>query len=97
MSEIGSVLDELFAVIEERKTSGTPETSYTSKLLTGPPDKLLKKIGEESTEVVIAASTGDRDQLRYEAGDLVYHLLVVMAREGLTLDDLAAELSGRRR
>ena len=97
MSEIGNVLDELFAVIEERKASGAPETSYTAKLLAGPPDKLLKKIGEEATEVVISATTHDRDQLRYEAGDLVYHLLVVMAREDLTLDDLAAELSGRRR
>ena len=96
MSEIGSVLDELFGVIEERKTNA-PEGSYTAKLLEGPLDKVLKKIGEESTEVVIAAATHDRDQLRYEAGDLVYHLLVVMAREGLTLDDLAAELSGRRR
>ncbi|HEY3318376.1 MAG TPA: phosphoribosyl-ATP diphosphatase [Coriobacteriia bacterium] len=96
MSEIGSVLDELFDVIEQRK-SGAPKTSYTAKLLDGPLDKLLKKIGEESTEVVIAAMAHDRDQLRYEAGDLVYHLLVVMAREGLTLDDLSAELSGRRR
>lgn len=96
MSEIGSVLDELFAVIEARKTE-SPEDSYTAKLLSGPADKLLKKIGEESTEVVIAAVTHDRDQLRYEAGDLLYHLMVVLAREGLTLDDLAAELSGRRR
>jgi phosphoribosyl-ATP pyrophosphohydrolase len=96
MSEIGGVLDELFEVIEQRKGEA-PEDSYTAKLLTGPPDKLLKKIGEESTEVVIAAAAHDKSQLRYEAGDLVYHLLVVLAREGLSLDDLAAELADRRR
>jgi phosphoribosyl-ATP pyrophosphohydrolase len=96
MSEIGSVLDELFSVIEARKAEA-PEGSYTAKLLQGPIDKLLAKVGEEATEVVIAAAQHDRTQLRYESGDLVYHLLVTMAREGLTLDDLAAELAGRRR
>ena len=74
-----------------------PEGSYTAQLLGGPEDKLLKKIGEEATEVVMAAKDHDLGQLRYEIGDLVYHVLVVMVREGLTLDDLAEELASRRR
>ncbi len=93
---IGPVLEELFAVLESRKTE-LPEESYTAKLLLGPQDKLLKKIGEEASEVIIAARDRDATQLRYEIGDLLYHLMVVMIREGLTLDDLAAELAGRRK
>jgi len=65
------------------------------KLLTGPHDKLLKKIAEEAGEVIIAARDGDHDQTRYEIADLLYHLLVVMVREGVEPGDLAAELAGR--
>ncbi|MDI6901775.1 MAG: phosphoribosyl-ATP diphosphatase [Anaerosomatales bacterium] len=93
---IGEVLEEVFAVLEQRKRE-MPEDSYTAKLLLGPQDKLLKKIAEESGEVIIAARDRDAGQLRYEIGDLLYHLLVVMVREGLTLDDLAAEMADRRR
>jgi len=93
--EIGEVLTGLFAVLESRKAE-MPEDSYTAKLLSGPQDKLLKKIGEEASEVIIAARDRDPNQLRYEIGDLLYHLMVVMVREGVTLDDLAAELAGRR-
>lgn len=95
-AELGDVLADLYAVLEQRKRD-LPEGSYTAKLLAGPQDKLLKKIAEEAAEVVIAARDRDAEQLRYEAGDLVYHLLVVMVREGVTLDDLAVELAGRRR
>ncbi|KAF0208424.1 MAG: phosphoribosyl-ATP diphosphatase [Actinomycetota bacterium] len=94
--EIGPVLAEVFAVLESRKAE-MPEASYTAKLLLGPQDKLLKKIGEEASEVIIAARDRDPKQLRYEIGDLLYHLMVVMVREGLTLDDLAAEMAERRR
>ncbi len=93
---LGDVLDELFAVIESRRDA-SPDDSYTAKLLQGPADKLLKKIGEEATEVVIAAGAHDAAQVRYEAADLVYHLLVTLVREGLTPADLAAELAKRRR
>ena len=93
---VGPVLEDLFALLEQRKTE-MPEGSYTTKLLSDPQEKLLKKIGEEASEVIIAARDQDRAQLRYEIGDLVYHVLVVMVREGLTLDDLARELAGRRR
>lgn len=93
---LGEVLDELYEVLEQRKRD-MPQDSYTAKLLHGPVDKLLKKVGEEATEVVMAAKDADKPQLRYEIADLMYHLMVVMVREGLTLDDLAAELSDRRR
>jgi phosphoribosyl-ATP pyrophosphohydrolase len=92
---LGDVLDELFAVIDERRTAD-PETSYTARLLTGNEDGLLKKIAEESGEVIMAAKDADREHLRYEAGDLVYHLMVVLARYGLTPSDLAEELASRR-
>jgi phosphoribosyl-ATP pyrophosphohydrolase len=94
--EIGDVLTDVYRVLEERKRD-LPEDSYTAKLLMGPQDKLLKKIGEESSELIIAARDGDAKQIRYEIGDLLYHMLVVMVREGVTLDDVAAELAERRR
>ena len=95
-TQVGAVLEELFALLERRR-SELPEGSYTTQLLTGHEDKLLKKIGEEATEVVMAAKDHDHDQLRYEAADLIYHLLVVFVREGLALEDLAAELASRRK
>ena len=95
-ARLGDVLEELYAVLEERRRE-MPEGSYTAKLLGGPADQLLKKIGEEATEVVMAAKDGSPDQVRYEVADLLYHLLVVCVREGVTPDDLAAELAERRR
>lgn len=95
-SAIGASLDGLFEVIGQRKRD-LPEGSYTASLLSGPKDGLLKKIAEEAGEVIMAAKDEDRDHLCYEIGDLVYHLLVVMAREGLTLDDLAQELDSRKK
>ncbi len=92
--ELGAVVDALWETIESRR-SADPESSYTARLLSGPEDKLLKKIAEESGEVIMAAKDADADQLRYESADLVYHLLVVLARWGLTPDDLAAELESR--
>lgn len=93
-SRFGEVIEALWETIEGRRDAD-PEDSYTARLLTGHEDKLLKKIGEEATEVVMASKDGDADHLRYEAGDLVYHLLVVLARHGLTPDDLAEELAAR--
>ena len=90
-----AVIAELWDVIESRREAD-PETSYTAKLLQGPEDKLLKKIAEEAGEVIMAAKDADREHLRYEIGDVVYHLLVVMARWDLTPDDLAEELAARR-
>lgn len=92
---LGDVLDELWRVIRERR-GADPAESYTARLLSGPEDSLLKKIAEESGEVIMAAKDADSAHLRYEVGDLVYHLLVVMERYGLSLDDLALELDSRR-
>lgn len=92
---LGDVLEELAGVVEQRRTE-QPEGSYTVKLLTGPQDKLLKKIAEEAGEVIIAARDHDVPQTRYEIADLFYHLLVVMEREGISPHDLAAELASRR-
>ena len=88
-------VDELWEVIESLRDAD-PETSYTARLLGGDEDKLLKKIAEEAGEVIMAAKDADAEHLRYEIGDVVYHLLVVMARWGITPDDLAEELASRR-
>ncbi len=93
-ADLGTVLSDLHAVLEQRRRD-LPEGSYTAKLLSGPQDKLLKKIAEESGEVIIAARDGDVHHLRYEVADLLYHILVVMVREGVTPGDLAAELRSR--
>jgi phosphoribosyl-AMP cyclohydrolase / phosphoribosyl-ATP pyrophosphohydrolase len=92
---LGDVLADLVGVLEQRKRD-LPEDSYTTKLLAGPQDKLLKKIAEESGEVIIAARDHDLAQTRYEAADLLYHLLVVLVREGVSAEELAQELAGRR-
>lgn len=91
---IGPVIESLFSTIQHRSIE-LPEGSYTVSLLKGHEDQLLKKIGEEATEVVMAAKSSDPKQLTYESADLVYHLLVVMQRWGLTPDDLARELAAR--
>lgn len=92
--ELGDVLESLWATIHERSVH-RPADSYTVKLLEGHEDKLLKKIGEEATEVVMAAKSADTDQVRYESADLMYHLLMVMHRWGVTPHELADELRSR--
>ena len=86
----------LAEVIHGRREA-SPETSYTARLLTGPEDKLLKKVTEEATEVVMACKDDDHDHIRYEAADLVYHLLVTLERYGVTIEELAGELDARHR
>jgi phosphoribosyl-ATP pyrophosphohydrolase len=96
MSE-DDVLDELFAVIQQRKAD-LPEDSYTASLLdheTGQ-DAVLEKIGEESTEVLLAAKNREDDELLEESADLVYHLLVLLAAHDLQLDELRTALRDRR-
>lgn len=94
-TSLGEVLDELYSVLLERQRT-MPEGSYTAKLLGGPEDSLLKKIAEESGEVIMAAKDADAAHLRYEMGDLLYHLLVVAVRWGVTPQELADELASRR-
>lgn len=90
------MLDELFAVIEQRKAQ-PDEKSYTSHLLRSGEDEILKKVGEEAMEVILAAKSQGNQRVIEESADLVYHLLVLLASRDLTLTDLQAELARRRR
>lgn len=123
-SQIGATMEALAATIASRREAG--DESYTHRLLTGPLDKPLKKVGEEALEVALAAKDVESratsslaavlaiapdadsfdvalppeydeaiDHLRYEAADVVYHLLVVLERFGISLDEFAAELNSR--
>jgi phosphoribosyl-ATP pyrophosphohydrolase len=91
------VIDEVFAVIEDRKEN-LPENSYTASLFTHEKGEnaALEKLGEETTEFLLAAKDGAEEELAHEAADVVYHLLVVLAMHGLTLADLREELARRR-
>jgi phosphoribosyl-ATP pyrophosphohydrolase len=91
------VLADLFAVVEDRKET-LPDDSYTASLFTHEKGEnaVLEKLGEETTELVLAAKDGDRDELAHEAADIVYHLLVLLSMHDMTLDDLTAELRERR-
>lgn len=93
-SDFGEVIDTLWQTIQCRKTAD-PQDSYTAYLLNAHEDKVLKKIGEESAEVIMASKDGEKDHLRYEVGDLLYHTLVNCARHDITPQDLADELRSR--
>ncbi|PAF28559.1 bifunctional phosphoribosyl-AMP cyclohydrolase/phosphoribosyl-ATP diphosphatase HisIE [Paenibacillus sp. 7516] len=88
------VLAELESVIAEREVE-RPEGAYTTYLFDKGVDKILKKIGEEASETIIAAKNKDNDELRLEVSDLMYHLLVLLQERKLPLDDIMAELSRR--
>lgn len=94
--DIGRTIKGLAEVIRGRR-GASPEESYTARLLAGPEDKLLKKVAEEATEVVMACKDDDHDHIRYESADLVYHLLVTLERYGVTIEELAGELDARHR
>jgi len=96
MSET-DVIDEVFAVIEDRKAN-LPEDSYTASLFTHEKgeDAVLEKLGEETTELLLAAKNDDREEIAHESADIVYHLLVLLSMKDMDLDDLRAELAERR-
>ncbi|MBQ2718838.1 MAG: bifunctional phosphoribosyl-AMP cyclohydrolase/phosphoribosyl-ATP diphosphatase HisIE [Clostridia bacterium] len=87
-------LDALYALIAGRKTE-KKEGSYTTYLFEKGIDKILKKVGEESTEVIIAGKAGDKKETVYEVADLAYHVLVMMVEMGITVEDVHRELAGR--
>lgn len=87
-------LDALMELIAGRK-SEKKEGSYTSYLFEKGIDKMLKKVGEECTEVIIAAKGGDRAETVYEVADLTYHVMVMLLEMGISLDDIRAELRSR--
>jgi len=90
-----SVLHELYDVIVDRKLH-PKEGSYTCYLFEKGIDKILKKVGEESTEVIIAAKNRVKSEVIYEVGDLIYHLLVVLVEQGISLEEIYDELKRRR-
>jgi len=97
MSDTEAVLDDLFAVIEQRKAD-LPEGSYTASLFTHEKGEnaVLEKLGEETTELILAAKDGDDEELVHEGADIVYHLLVLLSMHDLDVEDLRAELAERR-
>ena len=84
----------LYALLEGRRRD-KPEGSYTTYLFEKGLDKILKKVGEECTEVIIAGKGEDRAETVYEIADLMYHVLVLMVEMGITVEDVMAELAGR--
>lgn len=87
-----SELEELIAAREAER----PEGSYTTYLFEKGVDKILKKVGEEAAEVIIAAKNRSREELRYEASDLIFHLMVLLREQKLPLEDVLTELQRRR-
>ncbi len=94
---MSDVLDDLFATIEDRKET-LPEDSYTASLFTHEKGQnaVLEKLGEETTELVLAAKDDDYEEIAHESADIVYHLLVLLSMKDMDLDDLRSELAERR-
>jgi phosphoribosyl-ATP pyrophosphohydrolase/phosphoribosyl-AMP cyclohydrolase len=95
-SELGVILGNLYELVESRKRE-RPDGSYTTYLFNEGLDKILKKVGEESAEAIIAAKNEDSHALVRETSDLLYHLIVLLVERGLTLDQVSGELSSRRK
>ena len=90
----GFSLSDLEAIVANR-AKASPDESWTAKLYAGGQPKAAKKLGEEAIEAVMAAVTNDRENLTYEAADLIYHLLVVLGIAGIPVSDVMAELERR--
>lgn len=95
-NEEADILKELYSLIEERKRN-PKEGSYTNYLFDKGLDKILKKVGEETSEVIIGAKNKSKKELVYEISDLVYHLLVLMVNENIFIEDIKEELIKRRK
>jgi phosphoribosyl-ATP pyrophosphohydrolase len=93
---MSDVLDTLFATVLDRQANPRPG-SYTAQLLRAGQDQVLKKVGEEAMEVILAAKGQGNDRVISEVADLFYHVLVLLAARGLTLADVENELVRRRR
>jgi len=91
---MSDTLARLAEVLEQRK-GADPDSSYVARLYHKGLDAILKKIGEEATETVMAAKDGDRDKIVYETADLWFHCLVLLAQQGLHPDDVTRELERR--
>ncbi|MFZ7134657.1 MAG: bifunctional phosphoribosyl-AMP cyclohydrolase/phosphoribosyl-ATP diphosphatase HisIE [Eubacteriales bacterium] len=91
-----SILQKLYETIQNRKKNPLAG-SYTNYLFENGVDKILKKVGEESTETVIAAKNDSKEELIYESADLIYHLLVLLVNQGVSLNDITRELTKRHK
>jgi len=89
------LLDRLYDLVKDREKT-RPADSYTSYLFNQGLDKILKKLGEESTETIVAAKNNEDERLISEVADLVYHLIVLLVARGISLDQIRAELMRRR-
>ncbi|UWQ05404.1 phosphoribosyl-ATP diphosphatase [Aliiroseovarius crassostreae] len=89
------ILKTLEATIAARK-SADPDSSWTARLLSKGPEKCAEKFGEEAIEAIIAAAKNDRENLTYEAADVLYHLLVMLAARDVSLDEVLQELARRQ-
>ena len=87
-------MDSLYGLLKGRKEN-MPEGSYTTYLFSKGIDKILKKVGEESTEVIIAAKADDKAETVYEVADLAYHIMVMMVEMGISVEDIKKELASR--
>lgn len=90
------ILNKLYGSILNRKEN-PKEGSYTNYLFDKGLDKILKKVGEETSEVIIGAKNKDKNELVYETSDLVYHLIVLLVNEGITIEDIKEELTKRHK
>lgn len=93
---MSTVLEDLFDVIQDRKVN-PKEGSYTCRLFTAGENEILKKIGEEVVEIIVAAKGENDERLVYEVADLLYHTLVLLAYRDIELADVEDELTGRFR
>ena len=91
---MSDVLERLADLLEQRKNAD-PQSSYVAKLYAKGMDSILKKVGEEATETILAAKEGDRAQIIYETADLWFHCLVMLAQAGLKPQDVLDELARR--
>ena len=88
------ILQRIYDIVVDRREN-PKEGSYTNYLFDKGIDKILKKVGEEATEIVIAAKNPDKEELKYEISDFLYHVMVLMVQKDLTWDEVMAELHQR--
>ncbi|MBU5269716.1 phosphoribosyl-ATP diphosphatase [Clostridium sporogenes] len=94
--EFNELMEELVEIIKDRKEEKIVG-SYTSYLFEEGLDKILKKVGEESSEVIIACKNASKEEQIYEISDLIYHLTVLMVKQGIEIEDIVEELGKRRK
>ena len=88
------IFESVLAVIKDRKVN-PKEGSYTNYLFDKGIDKILKKLGEEATEIVIAAKNPNANEIKYEISDFLYHMMVLMVEKGVTWEEISTELAQR--